>query len=135
MDPISIAVGCGSLISLIAKTSTTINSFVREVRGARADLDAVSRELHSLSNVLDLLADDGAVQLPEQLTAQVSSILQNCQGVVAEIEVALKAHAGGGNVKQRVGWAWTGHGDMEKLRSSLEAHKSALNIAVDMASL
>jgi hypothetical protein len=140
MDPLSISVACISLIGLITKTSTVVTKFVRDVRGARSDLDGVSRELLSLKNVLELLADDAADTdptkgaLPETLKKQIAGIITNCIGVVAEIEQTLKKHEGAGLTKA-ARWMAIGQQDIIKLRSSLEAHKSALEIALDMVAL
>ena len=58
MDPLSIAGGRVGLVASIAQLSAVINGFVRGVRDARGDLDAVNRDLLSLKTVLELLADD-----------------------------------------------------------------------------
>ncbi|CAG7562543.1 unnamed protein product, partial [Fusarium equiseti] len=42
---------------------------------------------------------------------------------------------GDGWAKSKAAWALNGKGDMQKLRSSLEAHKSALELALDMLTL
>ena len=59
------------------KLADTITRFVRDVRAARADLDAVSRELGSLKLILltleDEFTDDGfkdVVEIPETLKKQ-----------------------------------------------------------------
>lgn len=138
MDPLSITVSCISLVSAVTKVSVKINSFVREVRDARGDLDAVTRELTSLKTVLEILSDDctnskgGA--FPPSLVKQISGILTNCGGVLGHIEESLGAHSGNG-IKKGVKWALSGRDDMNKLRSNLEAHKSALDIALDMVAL
>jgi hypothetical protein len=137
MDPLSITVSCVTLISTIGKVSIQINGFVRSVRDARQDLDAVSRELHSLQTILEILSDDGDDQkshgaLPPNLVVQISGILLNCGGVLTQIQVAMEKYGGGG-VRKGIKWSVSGREDMDKLRSSLEAHKSALGLTVDFA--
>jgi hypothetical protein len=138
MDPLSIAGTCVSLVGTITKTSILVTGFVRDVRAARTDLDAVSRELLSLKTVLELLAEDVANPtgkgFPETLQKQISGIVTNCSGVVAEIEQTLKKQEGTG-LKKSAQWAVSGKEDIAKLRSSLEAHKSALEIALDMIAM
>jgi hypothetical protein len=138
MDPLSITTACVGLVTTISKVSITVNGFVREVRDARGDLDAVSRELLSLKTVLELLSDDAEGSkgggFPQSLIKQISGILKNCHGVLEQIESSLRKHSGGG-VKKGVKWSLSGRDDMNKLRSSLEAHKSALDIALDMVAL
>ena len=116
----------------------TISTFVRQVRDARGDLDAVSRELVSLKSILEILAEDtarsGANGLPESLIMQIQGIMSGCDDVIIQITSILSKYDGNGLVA-RSQWAINGRGDIDKLRSSLEAHKSALNIALDMLSL
>jgi len=116
----------------------TISTFVRQVRDARVDLDAVSRELVSLKSILEILAEDaagsGANGLPESLTMQIQGIMSGCDDVIIQITRILSKYDGNSLVA-RSQWAISGRGDIDKLRSSLEAHKSALNIALDMLSL
>lgn len=143
MDPLSISVSCISLIAIITKTSIAVTKFVRDVRGARGDLDSVSRELLSLTTVLELLAEDiqdsnsndgrGGL-VPETLKKQITGIVTNCTGVVLEIQKSLEKHEDGGMTKA-ARWAMAGQEDILKLRSNLEAHKSALEIALDMIAL
>lgn len=143
MDPLSITASCISLTASIGKTSLAIAKFVRDVRGARSDLDAVSRELLSLNTVLELLADDissddgdGGKTFPDTLRKQITGIVRNCTDVVVAIEGLLEKYGSEGNkVLTAAKWVTVGHDDMAKLRSSLEAHKSALEIALDMVAL
>jgi hypothetical protein len=54
--------------------------------------------------------------------------------VLEEIEEKLKKHSGN-MIDKAARWAINGQNDVAKLRSSLEAHKSALEIALDMVAL
>ncbi|KAF5571516.1 chitin synthase A [Fusarium phyllophilum] len=137
MDPLSIVSGCAGLITAIGSLSVSINTFVRSCREARSDLDRVSRELHSLQTVLELIeedAKDDTKPFPPTIQHHVSGIVTNCGSVVLEVETCIKKY-GDGRIKNKAAWAINGQGDMEKLRSSLEAHKSALELALDMISL
>lgn len=82
MDPLSISATCIGLASTIIKTSNLVTGFVRDVRAARTDLDAVSRKLLSSKTVLELVADDIAVPtgsaFPESLMKQIAGIVKNC---------------------------------------------------------
>ncbi|KAH3912720.1 hypothetical protein HBI56_155850 [Parastagonospora nodorum] len=139
MDPLSISVSCITLITTITQVSVAVTNFVREVRDARGDLDAISRELVSLKSVLELLAEDTegphTATLPERLKDQIIDILKNCKHVVTDVEASLKKHSA-----SRLGRAghWAvggGKGDMTKFRSSLETHKTALGLALDMVAI
>ena len=138
MDPLSISLACITLIGAICQTSIVVTNFVRDVRGVKNELDGVSRELQSLKVVLEILADDtkdgSKGPLPETLKRQIAGIVKNCMGVVAEIELTLKRHEGTGLAKA-ARWTAIGQGDISKLQLSLEAHKSALEIALDMVTL
>jgi hypothetical protein len=109
--------------------------FVRDVRGVKDELDGISQELQSLKAVLEILADDAGDfsrgRLPDTLEIQVTGIVTNCMSVVVEIEQTLNRHEGS-RLAKAARWTAIGQGDISKLRSSLEAHKSALEIALDM---
>jgi hypothetical protein len=138
MDPLSITATCLGLISTITKTSLVVVGFVKDVRAARSDLDSVSRELLSLKTVLELLADDVTdstnESFPQTLQKQIAGIVTNCTEVVGDIERTLTKHEGG-KLNKAAQWVAFGKNDVLRLRSSLEAHKSALEIALDMVTL
>ncbi|RSM03725.1 hypothetical protein CDV31_010344 [Fusarium ambrosium] len=137
MDPLSIAAGCAGLISTIGTLSLSIHGFVRTCREARKDLDKVSRELQSLQSVLGLIEDDATNEekpFPPVIGQHVLNIISNCNSVILEIEACI-AQYGQKQLKARVTWALGGQGDVEKLRTNLEAHKSSLELALDMHSL
>ncbi|KAH7324406.1 hypothetical protein B0I35DRAFT_475655 [Stachybotrys elegans] len=137
MDPLSIISGCAGLITALGSASVAIHNFIRTCRDARADLDKVSRELHSLRTVLELVRDDAkddARPFPPPIAHHIVGIVANCNGVVAEIRVCINKYSDG-RVRSKAAWALSGQGDMDKLRSSIEAHKSALELALDMLNL
>ena len=135
MDPLSITTGCISLLTGISKLSVDISSFVSSVRNARKDMDAVSRELTSLSLCVQTLRDDSSkTTYLDGLRDNILAVLKNCDAVTGEIK-ALLDRLSSANALRRLQWTATGRGEMNKLRSSLESHKSALEIAVDMTSL
>lgn len=137
MDPLSIATGCAGLITAIGGLSINLHSFVRTCREAHGDLDSVSRELLSLQTILELIkedASDSSKPFPKTLNQHVTAILGNCNLVVTEIQTCITKY-GQDRLKTRVAWAINGQGDISKLRSSLEAHKTALEIALDMLAL
>jgi hypothetical protein len=107
MDPLSISATCISLIEIITKTSKT---------------------------VLELLADDVVDPSSESFPKQIAGIVTNYSVVVAEIEQTLKKHEDS-QLSKAAQWVMSGKDDIAKLRSSLEAHKSALEIALDMVTL
>jgi hypothetical protein len=74
------------------------------------------------------------VYIGDQFPPSLSSVVHNNTGVVAEIEQTLQKHEST-RLSKAVQWATSGKGDMAKLRLSLEAHKSAFEIALDMVAL
>ena len=123
------------------KLADTITRFVRDVRAARADLDAVSRELGSLKLILltleDEFTDDGfkdVVEIPETLKKQIHDMIGNCQAVLLDIDRLLEDQK-----TSRIGeasrWTLTGKGDVKKLQYSLEAHRSVLDIALELVNV
>lgn len=138
MDPLSITGACVGLVASITTLSLKINSFVREVRDARSDMEAVKTELGSLEMVLGILEEESkgfeGPGFRPALVKQVCGILANCGSVLQDIEKAL-AQFSKGQARNGLKWAVSGRGDIEKMRSYLEVHKSALNIALDMIEL
>ena len=136
MDPLSIPASCVTIATFITKLSVQAGLFVREIREARNDVTLITQELVSLKLVLELLAEDAKNHGPfsSSLEKQILGILTNCSDVVSQVEQSLQKHSPA-RLKTGVEWTLTGRGDMQKLRSSLEAHKSALDIALDMIAL
>ncbi|KAJ3563343.1 hypothetical protein NP233_g9000 [Leucocoprinus birnbaumii] len=138
MDPISITTSCLALISAVTGGARCITEFVVNCRDARRDLAAVSRELSELEMTLHILKNDTdgnkRNQLPEKLCKPICDIMQNCLGVLSELQVLLKRYDGQG-LDRAARWAISGKKDAEKIRASLEAHKGALSLVVEATTL
>ena len=137
MEPLSIAAACISLVGVIGKTTIQVGLFVHDIRESRKELDAISRELSSLSLCRSALANDSAspaAGFPLSLADNVLSVVRNCNEVVHEID-ALLAKMSVDSIKRKVQWAAYGRKDATTLWLNLEAHKSALDIALDMITL
>jgi hypothetical protein len=112
-----------------------INSFVSAVRDARGDMADVNRELSSLSFSLSILQEDaGKVSYPESLEKSLTEVLRNCDRVTTQMKVLLDKLSSM-KLGRRIQWAVEGRGEMDKLRSSPEAHKSAIEIALEMGAM
>jgi hypothetical protein len=134
MDPFTIATTCVGLISAIAQLSSQIKQFVSNFRDTRKDLESVTAELQSLSMCLECLQNDYSnerVSYPENISKSLLAVLQNCEGVTTQMQ-ALLDRASSASVNKRLQWAVHGSQQMNTLRSSLEAHKSAIDIALEM---
>ncbi|KAF9875353.1 hypothetical protein CkaCkLH20_07173 [Colletotrichum karsti] len=114
-----------------------LTTFVRDVRDSRNEIDGVTRELLAVKGVLEIIADDietSSRPLPSSLQEQLSGVISNCTHVVGEVDRCIRDHEGS-RVQKGARWVAFGRGDMARLRSTLEAHKSTLNLAVEMISL
>jgi len=133
-DPFSITVGCIGLVGTIVKVSKTLVVFAKDAQHAQADVDEVSRELNSLMMVLQLLAKNDTTRFPERVSRPISGIVENCKTVVLDVEKCIeKFHQG--TAVNKLSWATSGKEEMGKLLRSLEAHKSALELGLDMLNL
>ncbi|KAF5675124.1 hypothetical protein FCIRC_7597 [Fusarium circinatum] len=95
----------------------------------------VARELLSLQTVLEFIQEDvtdESKSFPTTLERHVSVIIINCNSVVVELQECITKYGGDSRLKSKTGWAINGQGDVAKLRSNLEAHKAALELALDM---
>ncbi|KAF7536814.1 hypothetical protein G7054_g4232 [Neopestalotiopsis clavispora] len=138
IDPLSITTSCLALIGVVAKTSIAITAFIRDCREARGDLISVNRELSELKIVLELLQEDtaghdGELLLSESLQTQILSIIHNCGDVSARVEQVLTDLRG-----SRIGaikWVLDRKKEVASLKQSLEAHRSALSLALEMVNM
>lgn len=130
MDPLSITTACLGALGTIAKVSLEIPLFISSVREARKDMEAVLRELTSLTLCLSALQDDAQkVTFPATLLGVVQSCDQ-IAGQIMSLLAKLKLMKSG-----RIRWTLTEREEVNKLRSSLESHKSCIDVALDMASM
>lgn len=136
-EPVALAitVACASLISGIVTLTQQIATFVSQVRSSRKDIDAVSRELSSLALCLEALRDDSSkISFPESLQQNLVGILRNCDDVTKEMQDLL-TKLSQESLRTGVQWSMLARDEMNKLRSRLEAHKSAIDIALEMISM
>lgn len=138
MDPLSITGACVGLVGSITTISVKIHSFVREVRDARSDLEAVEVQLTSLKMVLGILEDESKAftgeGMKKELVEQVCGIMANCESVLKDIETAL-AEFSRGRLRNGLKWSISGRGDMEKKRVNLESYKLMLNVTLELITL
>ena len=136
-EPVALAitVACASLISGVVTLSKQVTTFVSDVRAARKDMDAVSRELSSLTLSLAALRDDSLkINFPESLQQNLVGVIGNCDVVTKDMQKLLQKLSSE-SLGRRVEWSMSARDEMNKLRSRLEAHKSAIDIALDMLTM
>jgi regulator of replication initiation timing len=100
-------------------------------------MDAVSREISSLSLCLETLHDDcsgNAIEYPPQLKQSLVALLKNCDTVTRDMDRTLSS-----TLKSKLGasvsWSTSGSSEMDKLRVRLEAYKVSIEIALEMVSM
>ncbi len=143
MDPLSITAGCLGIIQAIAKTSTTIRGFVRDVRDARGELSATARHLTELEMTINLIKDDhshssgegdSGPQIPESITAQTTIVISSCHGILAELDALIDKHDPRRH-QTPMRWALKGRDEVSALNRQLEAHTRTLTMALEISTL
>ncbi|KAI1330872.1 Rho GTPase activation protein [Xylariaceae sp. FL0255] len=129
----SITNDCTALGKKITTLLQTLAGFVRDVREARSDVDAVSRELHSLQTVLELLKEDTSL-FPPELAEHTPNIIEHCSYVVDKLTALLSVLNGADLSKEKKRKRWLDGGSREAAmyRSSLEAHRTLIGLALDL---
>jgi hypothetical protein len=129
MDRQGLKLECERLLATITKTSGRISEFVLGCRSARADLDRISRELHSLRTILELLSDEPTnTAVPKILEIPVASVAQACVNEVAGLASFLEARQG----EDAEQWALTGKNKTEISKCNLENYKSTLELVLNI---
>ncbi|KAK5633416.1 hypothetical protein RRF57_009130 [Xylaria bambusicola] len=130
---ISITADCVALHGNIIQLLSALTSFVRNVREARSDIDAVSRELHSLQTVLELLEEDADLSPPD-LVERTVVVVKHCSSILDKVEASITILNDPGLSKQqkRAQWLNSGVSEISDFRATLEAHRIALGLALDL---
>jgi hypothetical protein len=151
MEPISIALTCGSVLKTVAGVTKFLTQTIKDFRTARSELTAVRGEINSLQAIVELIehdcngeaydektgsenpgADDvGESAFPEALVLHLGNILGNCSDVLKDLNKLLAKH-----FSTRFGpsstWVISGKEDVSKLKATLAAHTAALNLALNL---
>jgi uncharacterized protein YoxC len=133
VEPVSITSAAISIAATVVKTIQEVEQFMRQVREARSDMDGISRELGSLRAALEMLAEDAekpGVQIPQTL----EDILNNCKDVMDNLDTSLQKF-NSERLRMRIQYVWSGKEAMTGYRTTLAAHKGALDLAVDVMTL
>ncbi|KAI1119545.1 Rho GTPase activation protein [Nemania sp. NC0429] len=133
MNSISITSDCDALDNRITELLGTLTDFVRHLREARSDIDAVSRELHSLQTVLSLLKEDAAI-FPPDLARHTHVVIEHCFAAVDRLDESFSVLCSPELSKQEKRTRWLGMGRTEtgSSRATLEVHKEAIGLALDL---
>ncbi|KAI1416137.1 hypothetical protein F5Y13DRAFT_186387 [Hypoxylon sp. FL1857] len=134
MDPLSISMACITLADIMFKATKAAASFVCNMRSAQADIDAMNCEFNSIIAMINLLTEDFLKWTPEQLQAKISAVVVNCVTITGEIHRVLSQYQIPSS-RADLHWALSGKKELEKLRSNLNTHRNALDIALDTVKL
>ncbi|TGJ82607.1 hypothetical protein E0Z10_g6162 [Xylaria hypoxylon] len=128
-----ITADCVALDGRIAELLLTLAVFVRHVREARSDVDAVSRELHSLQTALGLLKEDAAL-FPPELAEHTPVMIEHCSLVIDKLDESVSVLDDPELSKQekRTQWLGMGRAETASFRTTLEAHRAAIGLALDL---
>jgi len=129
----SITQDCALLERKVGSALGTLAKFVRHVREARADADTVSRELHSLQNILGLLKEDAEL-FPPELAEKTLSIVEHCSFVVDRLDGCLSVLLSPGlpTQEKRMRWLDTARSEATGCSTTLEVSKAAIGLALDL---
>ena len=137
LDPLTTATSCISLINGITSLTLHIAVFVNDVRGARKDMDLISRELTSLSLCLGALRTDcqsHQIEYAEASRKGIEQALLNIDVLTHQVKDLLQKLSSG-RLGRRVQWTVQSRDTVDRLRSSLETQKTAIEIALQCGSI
>lgn len=133
MDPISVTAAICSLLHC----SKHLVSFVYSVRGARSEIDAISRELVSLQICLEGLENDGkqhGVSYSDDMKTSIKRIINTIELTCKQIRDML-SKLESKSLSRRIQWVAVQRAEVNSLRSSLESNKTALEIALQVGTI
>lgn len=132
MDPFAVAATSAFLISAITELVSQI-MVVSDLEQAR-DLESATTELQSLANCLECLRNNYGnrrIPYPDNISKSLLDVLQNCESVTNKIQ-ALVNQISPIDVSKQPQWSTRERVQMNALICSLEAHKSAIEIALQI---
>lgn len=138
MDPASIAASAFTLAGGIATCSAAITNFVRQVKHARKDLEAINTELNATSEILSpllisLIGSQGS-PLPDAILVKIDGSVRQCISIVDRLKADLD-HYKRDSVWNKAKWVLLGEKNAQKARENLEMHKLTLGLALQVLSM
>ncbi|KAK1780225.1 hypothetical protein QBC45DRAFT_114869 [Copromyces sp. CBS 386.78] len=138
MDPASIAASAFTLAGGLATCSAAVTHFVRQVKHARKDLDAINTELSATSEILNplvvsLIGSQGS-PLPEAILLSIDTSVRECISIVNRLKADID-HYKRDAVWNKTKWVLFGEKSAQKARENLEMHKLSLGLALQVLSL
>ena len=135
MDPLTVATACVGTIAGITQLVSEIKSFIRDFKDARDDMRAVWAQLKAVKHSLEQLQRESTkVNYPADLSRRFIDMVRNCDKVVKAMTQVLD-EVSNSKSSRRLQWTLTGESQIVKLSSRLESYKTAVGVAVGVASL
>lgn len=137
MDPFSLTAGCAGLLSSVVDLYGVASDFVRDVRDARRDIDALRSELTLIRCCVEHLQEDTTdsnFQIPANLQNSLINVLAKCNGIIVDMNKTLTKMAPT-SLAKRIQWAASGKDEVNRLRVRLGDYKSSLDISLEIASM
>ncbi|KPI42408.1 uncharacterized protein AB675_9522 [Cyphellophora attinorum] len=144
-EPLTIVTSCFGLLGSIVNISKELTSFVSKAREARKDIDGFLRELQSLKLCVETLKDE-QFPFPESHQKQLITMLYHCDIIVREMANIIQTKQSYHDPSQsnniasssptfvgKIKWSFKDRDQVTSLRGRLEAHKTTLDIVLDMA--
>jgi len=133
MDPLSITGTAVTLTATVIRVAHEVDQFARQVREARRELGDLARELTSLKSATEMLSED--LRSPNATAPNgLQDILVECDGVVVKLEENLQRYDKE-RLSTRIRYVWSGKETIQTYKSTLSAHRAALDLAVDIMTL
>jgi hypothetical protein len=134
-DPLSIASACLAGVETIATVALTIRKFLKECRAAKSDLENVEETLAKLQTVFDGIKKEvsgpNSHLMDPSMRSGILSGINDCVGVIRRINEVVTEHVGQSSSR----WVRNGKKQVADLQSSLETHRTVLQLAVSGAKL
>lgn len=133
-DPFSIFATVSGLVALAASLSKQVYSVAADVKHAPEGIDSLSKEVESMSLVLNRLEtslkDDFDKKYPFSLGSaeDLRPVLKNCERVFKGLNSKLEKYKKE-NILDRIKFVFSDK-DFAKLQRALEAHKQTLSITL-----
>lgn len=129
-----VAFGALSLLGAITKLSIALPQLISGFRQASEDIQVVRGELEALNvPLIRLQSISSEGRIPEDLRSELESVLGHCKGEIERIHLLLQKSASG--QLRSIRWTVNGRAEIYRLKSTLEAHKSALELTLTLCDL
>lgn len=136
MDPLLVVETAVSLSVAITNVASDIENFTRKVREARREFGDVTRELVSLKVAIEMLSEDlmtPGVTVPGSL----QDIVKDCEVVIHNLQETVERYKSerlsGFSTQNQ--YTWSGKEVISTYKSTLSAHRVALDLAIDVMTL